>query len=527
MKQSHDYKITTDPEYFIEQDDISPELAAKMDYYESLVNRGRRSGISKLQDAIEKYPGNLSLKNLLINLYDSLGETEKVLEMHRQIVEENPDYLFGRLNLAFEYFFLQEFNKIPAVLGESMELKALYPHREIFHLLEVTAFYRTAVMYFSAVDKFEEAESRFRIIEELDPDSEDAEIARNFLMKTGRGRGEEEEEKIHVKVKAGNQPATALQTPPVFIHPEIEILYKKGLFIEKELLDTILSLPRESLIEDLERILDDSIRRYSYFSDKIENGESDEETSSFVVHALYLLGELEAEESLETVFKVLSQSDDYLEMFLGDFVTTSLWEPVYKIANKQLDRCFEFMTQPGVVCYARDVIPAIVEQIYLHQPDRKTEVIDWFSKVFSFFLSCKQDENVLDSELIALMVCDIVDIQAKQLLPIIKQIYDEGLVSEWISGTYESVAEDIEIIPSFSPRRDILTVSDRYKEVTETWAGYNYNFSGNDFDFDSTGNNMSRSEPVVKGPKIGRNDPCPCGSGKKYKKCCMSKDDRS
>ena len=22
------------------------------------------------------------------------------------------------------------------------------------------------------------------------------------------------------------------------------------------------------------------------------------------------------------------------------------------------------------------------------------------------------------------------------------------------------------------------------------------------------------------GPKIGRNDPCPCGSGKKYKQCC-------
>ncbi len=24
--------------------------------------------------------------------------------------------------------------------------------------------------------------------------------------------------------------------------------------------------------------------------------------------------------------------------------------------------------------------------------------------------------------------------------------------------------------------------------------------------------------------KVGRNDPCPCGSGKKYKKCCMEKD---
>jgi uncharacterized protein YecA (UPF0149 family) len=26
--------------------------------------------------------------------------------------------------------------------------------------------------------------------------------------------------------------------------------------------------------------------------------------------------------------------------------------------------------------------------------------------------------------------------------------------------------------------------------------------------------------PVVKVAGVGRNDPCPCGSGKKYKKCC-------
>ncbi|HSU67694.1 MAG TPA: SEC-C metal-binding domain-containing protein [Tepidisphaeraceae bacterium] len=28
------------------------------------------------------------------------------------------------------------------------------------------------------------------------------------------------------------------------------------------------------------------------------------------------------------------------------------------------------------------------------------------------------------------------------------------------------------------------------------------------------------TRPIVSGLKIGRNDPCPCGSGKKYKKCC-------
>jgi len=37
---------------------------------------------------------------------------------------------------------------------------------------------------------------------------------------------------------------------------------------------------------------------------------------------------------------------------------------------------------------------------------------------------------------------------------------------------------------------------------------------------ESGGDNTVRNQPVKKGEKPGRNDPCPCGSGKKYKKCC-------
>lgn len=36
----------------------------------------------------------------------------------------------------------------------------------------------------------------------------------------------------------------------------------------------------------------------------------------------------------------------------------------------------------------------------------------------------------------------------------------------------------------------------------------------------TTGGEEEVNKPVVKGRKIGRNDPCPCGSGKKYKNCC-------
>lgn len=37
--------------------------------------------------------------------------------------------------------------------------------------------------------------------------------------------------------------------------------------------------------------------------------------------------------------------------------------------------------------------------------------------------------------------------------------------------------------------------------------------------------NKYNGEAKYQMKKIGRNDPCPCGSGKKYKKCCLNKAD--
>lgn len=32
---------------------------------------------------------------------------------------------------------------------------------------------------------------------------------------------------------------------------------------------------------------------------------------------------------------------------------------------------------------------------------------------------------------------------------------------------------------------------------------------------------FNKSKTIIKDKKVGRNEPCPCGSGKKYKQCCM------
>ncbi|MFL5773252.1 MAG: SEC-C metal-binding domain-containing protein, partial [Flavisolibacter sp.] len=49
-------------------------------------------------------------------------------------------------------------------------------------------------------------------------------------------------------------------------------------------------------------------------------------------------------------------------------------------------------------------------------------------------------------------------------------------------------------------------------------AGQDYAANEKDY-YDPSGGTAVKQEPVKVGPKIGRNDPCPCGSGKKYKNC--------
>lgn len=64
-----------------------------------------------------------------------------------------------------------------------------------------------------------------------------------------------------------------------------------------------------------------------------------------------------------------------------------------------------------------------------------------------------------------------------------------------------------------------------YKNMVDAKADWLYNLPQWNAIFDEEKRKalyleQKKSGTIVKGKKIGRNDPCPCGSGKKYKKCC-------
>jgi hypothetical protein len=521
------YKIAYYPDFPDKPNPIPPELSKQIEKFHKMAAKGKKSSIPKLLAAIEKYPDSPHLKNYLSVLYEHRNELNKALEINRRIVNEHPNYLFGKINLANEYYLKEEYDKMPEILGNKMELKALYPQRETFHISEVLAFYKCAILYFTAIGDIKQAEIRYNIMEEIAPDFDDTKLASAQILMTRIRIGQErfkQEQKNRITVETNSQVMTEITEQPTFKHTEIEWLYTNGLNIEKEKLQTILQLPRKSLINDLEQVLEDSINRYKYFSRLTYKKGWDEEKTTFALHAVFLLGELEAEESVDTIIKVLSQSEEYLDLYFDDFLTDVLWEPVYKIVNQHPDKCKKYLCTPGINTYAKSIITDVFEQVVYNQPERRKEVISWFRDLINFFLNSSIEDNVIDSDLIAFIICNILDFEGKELLPEIKQLFDKNLVSQTICGNIKEVKNAFLWPDNYNNKKDFLPIAELYEKITSTSADYNET-SSFELPYDDEPYYDDYYEPgetfVNTAPKIGRNDPCPCGSGKKYKKCCL------
>ena len=126
------------------------------------------------------------------------------------------------------------------------------------------------------------------------------------------------------------------------------------------------------------------------------------------------------------------------------------------------------------------------------------------------------------------LVCAVADLPAPELLEDVRRAYAEGLVDTMVADL-EGIERDV-TDPEKRRRDQQHLITDAIAEM-EWWASFHPE--------DSPPRRMRRNaaplpmpspaapepdydapEPFVREPKIGRNDPCPCGSGKKYKKCC-------
>lgn len=119
------------------------------------------------------------------------------------------------------------------------------------------------------------------------------------------------------------------------------------------------------------------------------------------------------------------------------------------------------------------------------------------------------------------LVSEFSEMKDRDSLPFIKSLCDAGMVDPMVTNYAE--VEDV-----YAGRFDHMShmihdSKDPMHYFRETDKGISEPSTEREEDY--TRMFPSQIPKTIRhGKKIGRNDPCPCGSGKKYKKCCLKKD---
>ena len=470
--------------------------------------------LRKIEKLSKENPNLPQLKNYITVAYNKLGNVAKSIEINDQLLKEFPDYLHARLNAANHYIHSGELDKALPFLGENLDLKESFPARSEFHFSEVQSFYFTTVIYAIAKKDLPLAENRlafYKAIDEENPRIEELEDRVDDLRCYLRF-GEDDEFDDDFMILENTPPVTDRVEPPVFHHPEVHQLYQLGFKKAMPTLDIILSLPQATVIQDLELVLKDGIGRYPYFTNK----EWSVFTHSFPLHALFLLMELKATESLNSILNFLQYEEEFIELYIGDFLTEEVWQCVYLLGKEKPILLKDFLLKPGVYSFSKSAVSQALIQISILEPHRSKEIEALFEEIINFFINAKEEDNVIDPTFLGLMIGDVADAKFIALFPLVEKLYDLNYIDLSLEGDFENFMKNHYEYSMSRSNYKVQTLSEIY--------------SSPDFCEESEPiRELHQSPlnepkviqmPVVDRVKVNRNDPCPCGSGKKYKKCC-------
>ncbi len=518
-------KITTDNTFLDNQNHITPYIAGILEKLHFDAKKGKKGVIDKLIKFSTRYPKTPVFKNYLTTAYAAQGRYEKANECNQWLVKEHPEYLFGKVNLVTQYCMEEAYDKALDVLGVSLNLQELYPNREEFHEDEVMAYYLAVVQYQFGIDDEEQAEEIISMLEEMNPNHPKLEmvptIRNEFVFRKARIRRAKELELIRMVDVIDRRSMIQTTVAPILHFPEeLAILYASNISIATESIEVILALDSVKLEVDLIALLQDSIRRFDYFEDiRVQKG-WEEEVFNFPTHALLLLPSVNNGAGLETIFDMLRQDDEYRAFWFGDTLVELIEPLLFQYAKTNLSDLLLFVKEPHIFCFNKAIVTDAVNQLLLHEEEYRTVIMKWNVEVLDFFIVNNDDPTLGDTEFLGLFISDLMDVNATECLPQIKKLFEMEAVGYWVCGEYEDVEAQINQVPNIKKKNSILeTAQERYTAHLKQW------YQEDSEVLDSYHNHFIDSyddEPIVNTIKVGRNDPCPCGSGKKYKKCCIN-----
>lgn len=238
--------------------------------------------------------------------------------------------------------------------------------------------------------------------------------------------------------------------------------------------------------------------------------------------ALFLLAEFRAADALPAIIDAISLPDDGPFKLFGDAIHDVLPRVLVSLGQDRTEEiCSALFRNPVLNQYVRWSAAKTIVYLAMAGLRPRSEIVGRCQQLLREAIE-KKDEGSVTA-----LVISMIDLNPWEAANEVTEAFKTGLVDEWTID-WDSAKEHLRDEPMERTYEysDPPVIEDTIKEI-ESWASFQEPESRGPLTAKS---NMPRSaaRPTVPFPKpagraiqrVGRNDPCPCGSGKKFKRCC-------
>lgn len=290
------------------------------------------------------------------------------------------------------------------------------------------------------------------------------------------------------------------------------IRYNDGKFLRDELQRIIEQ--KEEAIPYLLQIMNDLKEDYTKVIDRSNRID--------FIYAYYLLAQFQVKELFPIIIDILSMPSEISDEIFGDDITENIGRILATVYNGEINSLMRLIENTEANEYARgQALKALVVLVYNGELTRDF-VMGYFKQLMNGKLS---DTNYYLNAEIA-YCCN--DLYPEEVYEDIQRLHEEQVIEAFvirmadIDKTLKKTKE--EILQEKQKDYKFQFVTDAIEEL-QGWACFHQGqFIPSVNSFTEIDRSAAYGEPkrnqAVKIEKIGRNDPCTCGSGKKYKKCC-------
>ncbi len=205
------------------------------------------------------------------------------------------------------------------------------------------------------------------------------------------------------------------------------------------------------------------------------------------LHAWRVLGQLQAVDAIPDLLECLDYDD---ENEVSDWTMEEIPVVLEKIGVAAIEPLSHYIQATSKGCWSITAAGKALECIGTENPEAREACVTVISKRLARYA---ENEDFVNG----FLICNLVDLKAIESLELIRNAFHANTVDIGIGGD----VEDTEI------RLGVRQVRSTPKP--------HYHACGRHCLHDE------EKQVYKPAPKVGRNDLCPCGSGKKFKKCCL------